>query len=81
MLTQSQWDTVKESRGSVGEAARGELAELCADLGDRRQLHVREVGGKLCVDVREYYDKGGELAPGRKGACSHAPCGDVMSPG
>ena len=71
MLTQSQWDTVKDSCGSVGEAARGELAGLCVDLGDSRQLSMREVGRKLCVDVREYYDKAGDLAPGKKGASAH----------
>ena len=67
-LTPTQWAALKGSAGSVAGAARGELAGLCVDLGEKRQLRLREVGKKLCADVREYYDKGGELAPGKKGA-------------
>jgi hypothetical protein len=70
MLTRCQWDTVKDSRSSVAEAACGELAGLCVDLGEKRQLQVREAGKKLAVDIREFYDKDGDLAPGRKGACA-----------
>ncbi|XP_015523599.1 activated RNA polymerase II transcriptional coactivator p15 [Neodiprion pinetum] len=38
------------------------------DLGNNRQVTVREFKGKLLIDIREmYYDKEGELKPGKKG--------------
>ncbi|XP_012254331.2 activated RNA polymerase II transcriptional coactivator p15 [Athalia rosae] len=40
------------------------------DLGSNRQVTVREFKGKLFVDIREmYYDKDGDVKPGRKGIC------------
>ncbi|XP_046738671.1 activated RNA polymerase II transcriptional coactivator p15 [Diprion similis] len=38
------------------------------DLGNNRQVTVREFKGKILIDIREmYYDKEGELRPGKKG--------------
>ncbi|KAL2724823.1 activated RNA polymerase II transcriptional coactivator p15 [Vespula maculifrons] len=38
------------------------------DLGNNRQVNVRDFKGKLFVDIREmYYDKAGDLKPGKKG--------------
>ncbi|KAG7213867.1 hypothetical protein KM043_003075 [Ampulex compressa] len=38
------------------------------DLGSNRLVTIREFKGKLYVDIREmYYDKDGDLKPGRKG--------------
>ncbi|KAF7418710.1 hypothetical protein HZH68_001363 [Vespula germanica] len=40
------------------------------DLGNNRQVNVRDFKGKLFVDIREmYYDKAGDLKPGKKGIC------------
>ncbi|XP_012283795.1 activated RNA polymerase II transcriptional coactivator p15 [Orussus abietinus] len=40
------------------------------DLGNNRQVMVREFKGKLYVDIREmYFDKEGDLKPGKKGIC------------
>lgn len=36
-------------------------------LGKNRYVKVREYKNKLYVDVREFYDAGGELKPGKKG--------------
>lgn len=36
-------------------------------LENRRFVKVREFKGKVMVDIREYYDAGGELKPGKKG--------------
>ena len=73
MLTPQQWHAAMESAGSVAEAAQSKSAGLRVDLGNNRQLLLREVGKTLCVDVREYYDKGSELAPGKKGAACALP--------
>ncbi|XP_029157245.1 activated RNA polymerase II transcriptional coactivator p15 [Nylanderia fulva] len=40
------------------------------DLGNNRQVTVRDFRGKYYVDIREmYYDKDGDLKPGKKGIC------------
>ena len=68
MLTPPQWRAVMVCAAAVAEAAQDKSAGLCVDLGDRRQLRLREVSAKLCVDVREMYEKDNGLAPGKKGA-------------
>lgn len=40
------------------------------DLGNNRQVNVRDFKGKLYVDIREmYYDKDLNMKPGKKGIC------------
>ncbi|KAL0110597.1 hypothetical protein PUN28_013882 [Cardiocondyla obscurior] len=40
------------------------------DLGNNRQVNVRNFKNKYYVDIREmYYDKDGDLKPGKKGIC------------
>lgn len=42
--------------------------ETIWELGNNRQVNVRNFKGKFYVDIREmYYDKAGELKPGKKG--------------
>lgn len=36
-------------------------------IGNNRFANVREFKGKIMVDIREYYEKDGELKPGKKG--------------
>jgi hypothetical protein len=36
-------------------------------LDRNRQLKVREFRGKVLIDIREYYEKDGQLLPGKKG--------------
>ncbi|XP_012058365.1 PREDICTED: activated RNA polymerase II transcriptional coactivator p15 [Atta cephalotes] len=44
--------------------------ETVWDLGNNRQVNVRNFKGKYYVDIREmYYDKEGDLKPGKKGIC------------
>ncbi|XP_071864723.1 single stranded-binding protein c31A [Bombus fervidus] len=40
------------------------------DLGNNRQISIRDFKGKLYVDIREmYFDKEANLKPGKKGIC------------
>ncbi|XP_043509702.1 activated RNA polymerase II transcriptional coactivator p15 [Frieseomelitta varia] len=44
------------------------------DLGNNRQVTVRDFRGKLYVDIREmYFDKELNLKPGKKGICLSIP--------
>lgn len=36
-------------------------------LGNKKFVDVREFKGKIYVDIREYYEKDGEMRPGKKG--------------
>ena len=36
-------------------------------LGRMRFVDVRDFKGQTLIDIREYYDAGGELKPGKKG--------------
>ncbi|XP_020284205.1 activated RNA polymerase II transcriptional coactivator p15 [Pseudomyrmex gracilis] len=50
--------------------AKTEDEESVWDLGNNRQVNVRNFKGKYYVDIREmYYDKDGDLKPGKKGIC------------
>ncbi|CAM9159532.1 unnamed protein product [Ectocarpus sp. 6 AP-2014] len=37
------------------------------ELGNKKFVDVREFKGKIYVDIREYYEKDGEMTPGKKG--------------
>lgn len=59
----------KKSKGSSNTARStgGDNEEDSWSLGKNRFLKVREFKGKYYVDIREFYDAGGELKPGKKG--------------
>ena len=77
LLTPQQWAAVTANAAAVAEALEGGVAEFSVVLGDMRQLRVREVGEKLTVDIREFYDKDGTPAPGKKGACARQTCPSI----
>ncbi|KAL9100518.1 MAG: hypothetical protein Q9187_009354, partial [Circinaria calcarea] len=37
------------------------------ELSDKRRVAISEYGGKEMINIREYYEKDGELLPGKKG--------------
>ena len=41
--------------------------ETFFDLGKKRRVTVRKVEGDTVIDVREFYDAGGEMKPGKNG--------------
>lgn len=52
----------------VAKKAKKENEETIWDLGNNRQVNVRDFKGKYYVDIREmYYDKEGDLKPTKKG--------------
>lgn len=40
---------------------------MCRKLGNKKFVDVREFKGKILIDIREYYEKNGEMLPGKKG--------------
>ncbi|XP_012216200.1 activated RNA polymerase II transcriptional coactivator p15 [Linepithema humile] len=67
----------KEDKGDKGDKGAShkkvksdDVEETIWDLGNNRQVNVRNFKGKYYVDIREmYYDKEGDLKPGKKGIC------------
>jgi Rieske Fe-S protein len=69
-LTPEQWATVKNNATAVSDSLQEGTIDFTVEMAGHRKLRVREVGSKVCVDIREYYDKDGEDAPGKKGIFS-----------
>ncbi|EGR30390.1 RNA polymerase ii transcriptional coactivator, putative [Ichthyophthirius multifiliis] len=40
---------------------------LYFDLDDKKRVSIRKFKGKLYIDVREFYEKDGDMLPGKKG--------------
>lgn len=60
-------DKAKDEK-KPAKKAKTDDEETIWDLGNNRQVNVRNFRGKYYVDIREmYYDKDGDLKPGKKG--------------
>ncbi|XP_071964780.1 activated RNA polymerase II transcriptional coactivator p15-like [Antedon mediterranea] len=57
----SQEKKSKESSSKKGED------EHKFEISRTRFVNVREFKGKVLIDIREYYEAGGEMKPGKKG--------------
>ncbi|CAL8467636.1 g7174 [Coccomyxa elongata] len=66
-LTKEQWGIVKSKAAEISEALETGTDDYEVELSVQRKLRVRLVGKNYCVDLREYYQKDGEDAPGKKG--------------
>lgn len=51
--------------------------EINKQLGKSKFVDVREFKGTVLVDIREYYEKEGEMRPGKKGIALTAPQWEV----
>eukprot|EP00123_Amoebidium_parasiticum_P022067 comp7892_c0_seq1/m.3470 comp7892_c0_seq1/g.3470 ORF comp7892_c0_seq1/g.3470 comp7892_c0_seq1/m.3470 type:complete len:115 (-) comp7892_c0_seq1:248-592(-) len=64
-------DTKQEKKAKKAKPAakseKKEENEDFIDLGRNRRVTVRKFHGKVLIDIREYYDAGGEMKPGKKG--------------
>ncbi|KAH0948629.1 hypothetical protein HN011_010559 [Eciton burchellii] len=57
-----------EEKAVPSKKTKSEDEDTIWDLGNNRQVNVRNFKGKYYVDIREmYYDKDGDLKPGKKG--------------
>jgi len=69
---------------SAGSPAKGAAAGLADDeryrveIGEKRFLRVRTYRGEPMVDIREFYEKEGELKPGFRGASLRRDQWDVL---
>ncbi|KAF8794298.1 Activated RNA polymerase II transcriptional like protein [Argiope bruennichi] len=78
-LSDSDSDSGPDDRNPPAKKSKNEkpaaAAASTSDDGDLiklskyRYVSVREFRGKLMVDIREYYEKDGEMKPGKKGIC------------
>jgi len=59
----------KEEKGASGGSAgeKGPSGETMFQLSRMRYATVSEFRGKVLVSIREYYEKDGEIRPGKKG--------------
>lgn len=54
-------------RTPVKKAKKSDDGKTEFELGKNRRVSVSTFKGKVLVDIREMYDKGGVMAPGKKG--------------
>lgn len=54
-----------EKKAKVGN--KSDEKEPTWSLPNRKFVKLREFKGKMYVDIREYYEKNGDLLPGKKG--------------
>lgn len=63
-LSASQWATLRCHIEDIQQAVKDENCEYLLELGNNRRATVGAYKDSLNINLREYYDKGGELAPG-----------------
>ncbi|DBA81025.1 TPA: hypothetical protein ACH3X2_007230 [Trebouxia sp. C0005] len=61
------WNELTANLDAIATAISDEDTDFTCKLTRNRQVSVKQFKGKLQVDIREYYEKGGELLPGKKG--------------
>lgn len=67
MLRVDEFQTLASSLPSITAAARACNLQFSLPLGSKRKVTVSDYKNKTYVDVREYYEQGGEDKPGSKG--------------
>ncbi|XP_015118051.1 activated RNA polymerase II transcriptional coactivator p15 [Diachasma alloeum] len=65
-------ETAESSKKTKGSSKANE-EEPHWELGNNKRVTVRHFKGKLYVDIREYYEKEGEMKPTKKGVSMGLP--------
>lgn len=63
-LSQEQWQKLAAALPDIAKAVEAEEIGHSVDLGNKRLASVTSFKGSLNVDLREHYEKNGDLAPG-----------------
>ena len=71
-MDDSQPNSSKSSKQPAKKSSGGDGDETSFQLENNRYVKVREFRGKVYVDIREFYEKDGELLPGKKGTPTNA---------
>jgi hypothetical protein len=66
-LDSAQFQVLKDGAADLSAALQAQDTEFELMLAPKRKATVSEFKGKYYVNIREYYDKDGELAPTQKG--------------
>ncbi|KAL9104692.1 MAG: hypothetical protein Q9163_000370 [Psora crenata] len=57
----------RKVEGDDDLAKKGEDGNTVWEISKNRRVGISEFKGKVMVDIREYYEKDGEMLPGKKG--------------
>ncbi|XP_076466046.1 activated RNA polymerase II transcriptional coactivator p15-like [Babylonia areolata] len=64
---QEKGKSSEKSKAESSDVEKGPNGELMFQLARMRYATVSEFRGKVLVSIREYYEKDGDLRPGKKG--------------
>lgn len=59
--------TSSSSTSSSSKMKKNAEGEIAFQLDKSKFVKVREFRGKVLIDIREFYEKDGEMRPGKKG--------------
>jgi hypothetical protein len=66
-LNPAQWSALRASLVSLSDALGRRDETFVADLGSGKRVSISSYSGKWLVDLREYYERDGQMRPGKKG--------------
>ena len=81
-LSVEQWRALRAGLGGVAAAVeacqtRGAETTVC-EISNKRRCSVGKFKGRVFVNIREYYEKDGQLLPGAKGAALSAEAAAIL---
>lgn len=79
-----QWRSLVAKQNDITDAINRGDDSFYVELGSNRRAAVSSLGGKIMVQLREYYEKNGSMLPGKRGIalppdqwnalCTAVPC-------